>query len=320
MSQAPFVIQPRLTAMTLGYRNKNLIADAVARRIPVGSPLFKWSLIGLDTFLTPINDQVARKGRVQEVDWNSTEQTSSTEDHALQEAVPAWDREVALANAQYTGVTQDPEATASVLVTDLVAINREMRVASLWSNPANYAANQVTALAGTAQWDAFATSDPVGAIMAAMDSMIVRPNAAVTSQKILTVMRRHPKVVNAFYGGQANAGVAPLSFLLELLGLEKLNVGQSWINVAKRGQPVNMQYIWGNVFSLYVDNPLVNNPEDPGLTFGYTAQFGDRIAGTIPDPNIGMRGGNWVRVGEALKELIVAPMAGYLFTNVLSTG
>jgi hypothetical protein len=320
MSQAPFVIEARLSAMTLGYRNTNLIADQVARRIPVASSIFKWNQFSFDTFLTPANDQVGRKGRVNEVDWAATQQLSSVEDHALQDAVPNVDVENAAANLNVQGVSIDPQAISTMFVTDLVALNREIRVASLWQNPANYATANVITLAGTAQWDQFTTSDPVGDIMNALDAMLVRANVMVTSRKVLTTLRRHPKVVNAFYGDNANAGVAPTQFLADLLGLDRILCGDSWVNIAKKGQTPNLQRTWNNTVSLYVDNPMLNSTEDPGLTFGYTAQWGDRIAGTIADAQIGMRGGNWVRVGESLKELIVAPMAGTLFLSVLSTG
>jgi hypothetical protein len=321
MSQAPFVVQARLTAMTMGYRNKDLIADKVARRVPVSASVFKWNSFSFDTFTSPVNDQVGRKGRVNEVDWAATELTAATEDHALQEAVPNLDKENADANRGISGVAIDPEATATVLVSDLIALNREVRVASMWSNPANYAAGNSVVLSGTAQWDQTTTSDPIAAITDAMDAMLVRPNKAVTSRKVLTSLLRHPKVVNAYFGsGQTNAGIAPVSFLAELLGLDEINVGTSFVNLAKKGQAPNLTRVWGNMFSLYVDNNLVGTPQDPGLTFGYTAQWGDRISGPIPDANIGMRGGVWVRVGEAVKELIVANMCGYLFTNVLSTG
>ena len=53
------------------------------------------------------------------------------------------------------------------------------------------------------------------------------------------------------------------------------------------------------------------------MTFGYTAQFKDRVSGSIVDPDIGLRGGQRVRVGESVKELVVAKDAGYLFENVI---
>lgn len=54
------------------------------------------------------------------------------------------------------------------------------------------------------------------------------------------------------------------------------------------------------------------------MTFGFTAQSGSRVANSIADPDIGMRGGQRVRVGESVRELIVAGDCGYFFQNAVS--
>ena len=55
-----------------------------------------------------------------------------------------------------------------------------------------------------------------------------------------------------------------------------------------------------------------------GITFGFTAQWGTRIAGAVPDNRIGLRGGQRVRVGESVKELIIAPDLGYFIQNAVA--
>ncbi len=58
--------------------------------------------------------------------------------------------------------------------------------------------------------------------------------------------------------------------------------------------------------------------ERGGITFGLTAEEGTRRAGSIPDPHIGLDGGEIVKVGERVKELIIAPMAGYLIADAVA--
>ena len=55
-----------------------------------------------------------------------------------------------------------------------------------------------------------------------------------------------------------------------------------------------------------------------GTTFGFTAQWGGRISGSQFDGDIGLRGGQRVRVGESVKELITAPDLGYFFENAVA--
>ena len=54
------------------------------------------------------------------------------------------------------------------------------------------------------------------------------------------------------------------------------------------------------------------------ITFGLTAQWMTRIAGSTPDPKIGLLGGQRVRVGEFVKELVVANDVGYFIEDAVA--
>ena len=68
MSNAPFPIQPELTAIAIGYRNTRLIADAILPRIPVGTQEFKYLMYNLADGFTVPDTKVGRKGKVNEVE------------------------------------------------------------------------------------------------------------------------------------------------------------------------------------------------------------------------------------------------------------
>jgi hypothetical protein len=55
-----------------------------------------------------------------------------------------------------------------------------------------------------------------------------------------------------------------------------------------------------------------------GATFGFTAQWGSKVAGSIEDKDIGMRGGARVRVGESVAEVLCANDLGYFFQNAVA--
>ena len=67
---------------------------------------------------------------------------------------------------------------------------------------------------------------------------------------------------------------------------------------------------------LFYQNPAIT--PDQGISYGYTAQWGDRIAGSWDDKDIGMRGGVRARVGESVKELIPAGDLGYIFLSAIA--
>ncbi len=322
MSQAPFVIQPQLTAITLAYRNARMIADMVLPRYPVDSQTFKYSAYTLADAFTVPNTRVGRKSNTNQIDWSATETPASTNDYGLEMPIPQADILQAASIRKVTGVQSvDPQARASELLTDLVALDREQRVANLVFAAGSYAAANKATLSGTSQWSD-PTSDPIKVILAAFDTMMVRPNKGVIGRQVWSALSQHPKVIAAAYplGGNAASGgrLSSVDALAQLLELDQILIGEGWINSAKKGQGASMVRVWGKHASFYFDSPVPVGPTG-GMTFGITGEWGTRVAGTIEnDPDIGLRGGTRVRVGESVKELILANDAGYLFTNAVA--
>lgn len=318
MSQAPFVIQPRLTAITLAYRNLTLIADKVLPRIPVDSPVFKWSQYALGDAFTVPDTRVGRKGAVNEIDWTATEQTASTQDYGLDDVIPQDDINKAKAAQKTQGVYPiDPEARSTELLSDLVALGREVRVSQIVRSPASYPTANKRTLSGAAQWDQ-ATSTPIADITTARDSMILRPNKMVMGRRVFTALASNPQIVKAYNGTLGDAGIVPRQFIETLFEFDEIIIGEGWVNIAKKGQAPQLVRVWGTDAVMYYESPTLASTEGI-VTFGYTAEWGTRIAGVIEnDASIGLRGGTRVRVGESLKEVIAAGNVGYLFQNAVS--
>ena len=326
MAQAPFTVQPRLTAITLAYRNQAFIADQVLPRMPVDSSSFKWSKYTVADGFTIPDTRVGRKSKPNEIDWTATEQTSSTVDYGLDDAIPQADVQNAQAAQRTQGVMPiDPEARSTMLLSELVALDRENRVANGSSGVfvlGTYPSANRTTLSGTSQWSDFTNSDPLSAILSALDGCLIRPNIAVLGQAVWTKLRTHPKITAAIYAGGGNASVAGTAVarqaVADLLELEEVIVGPAWYNSAKPGQTASMARLWGKHASFLYRAPVMVSPTGT-VTFGFTAQWGDRIAGTIQqDPNIGLRGGTRVRVGESVQEVVAANDAAYFFQNAVA--
>jgi hypothetical protein len=316
---APFVIQQRLTAITVAYRNDELIADQVLPRVPVDSPEFKYSLYTKADGFTIPDTKVGRVGKPNQIDYSATEQASSVQDYGLELPVPFRDTLAAQSVQAVQGVQPiDPQARATELVTDLVALDREQRVSSLVFASGSYAGTNVSTLSGTSQWSDPVNSNPINDILTALDAMIVRANSLVLGQAVWTKLRQHPKVIQAIYGsGSAQqSGVVNRQQVAELLELKQLIVGKGWANTAKKGQTASYARLWGKNASLLYINPLTSTTRD--MSYGVTAQWGPRVAGTIEDENIGLHGGTKVRVGESVKELILANDTGYFFQNAVA--
>jgi len=314
----PFPIQSELTAITLAYQNRSLIADQVLPRTPVPSREFKWLQMGRDQMFTVPETTVGRKGQPNEVEFGGTEVGGFVRDYGLDDLVPNEDLQSAPAGF-------DPLGTAVTGISELIALDREKRVADLVFNLNTYPAANRTTLSGTSQWSDFTNSDPYSAIMTALDGMLMRPNIAVIGRLAFSRLRVHPKITAALApssngnSSTVNAAGAPATAqaIADLLELDQIIIGEAFINTAKPGQTASLSRCWGKHMAFLHQNPIASIRGN-AITFGFTAEWGNRVAGSMPEPKVGLRGAQRVRVGESVNELIVASDVGYYFQNVVA--
>lgn len=310
MAIRPFPIDPKLTAVAIAYRNPDmsLIADQVLPLTPTDQE-FKYLKYDMAQGFTVPDTKVGRKSAPTEVEFTATEVIDKCVDYGLDDLVPNEDIE-----ADNQGV--NPLGMATSYLTNLVQLAREQRVASLVFNTASFAAGNQAVLAGTSQWSDQTNSDPVAAIGDALDVPVMRPNIAVFGQVAWTKLRRHPKIVQAIMGTNQGAGMVSRQAFADFFELQDIYVGAGFANAAKKGQTASLARMWGkHAAFLYRDRAA--GPQ-AGVTFGFTAQFGNKIAGVMNEEKIGLTGSQRVRVGERVKEVICATDLGYWFQNAVA--
>lgn len=309
--QAPFPVDPKLTAVAVGYRNQAYIADQVLPRATVPSRLFKWWEYPVDESFNVTDTKVGRTGRTNEIEFRAEERDGSVDDFGLEDPIPQEDIDIGAT------VGYDPRTHATERLTDYIALGREVRAARLLFNPAVYPAGNKIQLATAAdRWDD-PTSDPVDDVLTGLDNCLVRPNIGVLGQKVWSKLRRHPRIAKAINANSGDEAVATRRAVADLLELEDIIVGQSRLNTARKGQPAALSQVWGNHASFIYRNRNFSF-RAPDFTFAATAQWGDKVAGSRPDPDIGLRGGERVRTGESVRELVIAGYAGYLIQDAVS--
>lgn len=309
MSKRPFPVDPHLTAIAIGFRNGAMIADQVLPRVIVGKSEFKYWKYDPAEQLTVPDTRVGRRGRVNEVSFSATEVTDSTDDFGLEDPIPQSDIDDAPAN-------HDVKGQATEGIANLIILDREVRTANVVFNPATYPAANKEALAGTDQFSDFANSDPLGVLSDALDAPLMRPNIMVIGRPAWSVLARHPQIVKAVHGNSGDAGIVARRAVADLLELEDVIVGESRVNTARKGQPANYQMCWGKHIALIHRDKNATNRQ--GATFGFTAQSGTRQAGSWEDKNIGLYGGQRVRVGESVKEVISAASFAYFIEDAVA--
>lgn len=318
----PFSQSPRYTQIAMAVKPEGMIADIVCPRVPVDSDKFIYTKADhLDYFTLP-DSNVGRTSQPNRVEFGATDVTESVTDQALDDFVPNRD----IKSAANSGGNYDPLTTAVEGIAVLLNMAREKRVADLYFNSATYATDLRTSLSDTDMWDNTA-SDPVDQLLAMFESMIVKPNLGIFGRRAWRRFRTHPKVVAmalnkgmAIAGGSEAAGILSQQQVAELLELKNIVIGETLFNAAKKGQPAAMQGLWTPTSAAFqrIDTNVRNVRNMAMPTFGFTAQWGTLFSGTIADATTGIEGGQLVRVGEYVKELVSFQEAGCLFQNTVA--
>lgn len=308
MSQSrPFPIDARLTGIALAYTNRELIGDLVLPRVPVGQQAFKWLRYDKGDRFTIPSTIVGRKGKPNEVEFGATEESGVVNDYGLDDVIPNDD--IASAPQGY-----DPLGNAVEGITDLILLDREVRVAAKVFATANHSGN--SALASGDEWND-PTSNPIEQIMDYLNTPLMRPNTLVLSGDSADALRIHPKIVKAVQGNSGDSGIVGLEAIASLFGLQRILTSRAIYNTAKPGQTLSFGQVWGSGKAAFLHlNPLANTRR--GFTWGFTAQWQGRVSGQMDEPTTGLRGARRVRVGESVNELIVGVDGGYLLTDVLA--
>ena len=246
------------------------------------------------------------------MDFTGEEITRETLDHGLELGLPQKDINNAPDNTNLLGLTTE-------MLTNLILLDREVRTARLVLDPAQYQGNSEV-VAATDRFDN-PSSSPLEYLLDVLDRPLIRPNTVTMGQKEWRCLRTHPAIVKAVHGNSGDSGAASREAVADLLEISNLYVGESLLNIAKPGQLAQMRSCWaGGVSLAYIDETAarVSGQVNGALTFGFTAQCGQRLAGSWFDKDIGLRGGERVRVGEEVLEVISAPCAGYLLVDVVT--
>lgn len=308
----PFPVNNEYTAVAIAYMNKTLIADEVLPITPV-SKKFTWIKHTKEEGFTPPDDKVGRKGQPNQVSFTGSEETSSTEDYALDDPIPQDD--IDANNIPGYDVT----GKSTEFLMNLLMLRREKRVADVVFNADTYPAGNKVTLTGTAQYSDYTNSTPMSDLLARLDVPLMRPNSLTYGNDAWRVFRQHPEVVEyvkSTGAGSDAKGMVSREQVAEALEVENIFVGQGWINIANKGQPANFVRVWGKHIAAFYRDTLAGPQR--GTTFGMTGQWGTRIAGQITDPDIGMRGGIRNRVGWSHKEIVTAADLGYFIQNAVA--
>jgi hypothetical protein len=321
MANAPFVESPQYTALALGYKNPEYLADLIMPS-PGGlvADTFSWDFFSAANFLSAPANEVGRTGSTPTVRFLAEQRTSFTKDYGYQSPVPRADQDKGEQQRSANYTSYDPKAVAADGLTELLMLAREVRVASLLGDIANH--GRVVTLTGTDVFDNGAS--PIQDIIEdARNKMPLPPTHLITNALIGSKIRTNANVVEAVRGTGAKKGNVSASDLAELFELDQVLLSRARFNPGQLNDPAAASFptrrVFGNWIALLHINPLSSLTGSVRQTWGMTARSKDKVAFEFFDPNQGVRGADILRVGEFCREVVCAPICGTLILNVLGT-
>jgi hypothetical protein len=317
-----------LQNVSLGFTNRQFIADLVAPRITVPRQSGLFRIWGKNRNVT--HETRWFPGTIPnaiETRWsNSTYFAELRKVRTL-----LLDTEVRSADADLRLQQRYTEN-----VTNTMALSREQRVATLFTTPGNYSAGQKITKAGGSEWDqaaVVATAQPLIDIMALVQKVAI--NAMVPANQ-LTVIIPEPVYLTALWQNAgilarvqySQRGVVTTDILKELLGVKDVIMAASMS--AGTGPEVadadvitgfTTTYLWGD--TVWVG--LVNEGQNDGVpsfarSFNWTEETGgqERQIRQYRAEDEG-READWIECKEAVGEQIVFADSGGIIINTLST-
>lgn len=234
---------PILTSLLLGLGQGTFIAEKLFPRLPqtlssvvlakLGKERLKRYSLRRAPGAQTKRVNIKYEGVVYSVDQYSVEVPMPRE--LIREA----DESRKLQVGNYLDVSRIAMTTAS----DILALDYEIEVATTATDPDNYAAGNVQALAGATKWSA-ATGTPVTDIRAAAEVIRkrvgVRPNKLILSADAFQAVSTNVEVRN--YLPSTQTGPATVEQLKTIFNVPEIVVGDAvWVDQNDEGQDV-----WGN--------------------------------------------------------------------------
>ncbi len=238
-----------LSQMAIGYFQDTGIARLIAPVVPVEKQGDLYSIFSRADALRTEEDKRSPDTEANKITRSISSDQYYCQNYALKYPVTLEDRE----NADPV-FRQNLINNAAEYVMDKLLLSWEVRVAGIVNNTAS-----VGSSAGVgSEWDAAASSDPIGDMETAMDNVQdltgLRPNRVVMGLDAWRSLKRNTSVRDLIFG--ATGGGSPQrnvtrSQVAAALEVEQVLVGAAYRNTANEAQAETLEKVWGDNVTCY---------------------------------------------------------------------
>jgi hypothetical protein len=227
-----------LTNISVGWSNDALVGENLFPTVKVRKQADKYYTFGREAWLPEAGDYRAPGTEANEIPGVGVSlDTYYAQEHALQIAVTDEERE-------NVDSPMSPDRDGTELVTNKILLGREKAMHDLVVDTTQYASDMTVTLSGTAQWDQFATSDPIVDVKLGRRAMhrhaFLDPNVGIFPYQVMTTLEDHPDFVDRIK--YAERSVITQDIIGQLLGLSNIIV--PGVGIATDASLVP-SYLWG---------------------------------------------------------------------------
>jgi hypothetical protein len=297
-----------MSSISVQYQNDEYIGARLMPDVTVGKLSDVYYIYPKRDRLAAPDDKIGPKGSANEISETRSTATYSCLPYGLKDYVDA----LTLAN-QDAPLNEMMDVVESV--TDLMDLNKEIRIASALTTSGNYSGNTTTA--GT-KWDTASggtiVKDMQDAKAACWTGRGAGKMIGFCSLSVWNVIARNPAILDLF---KYNAsGLALPKQVAGYFGLDDILVGAARKDTANAGQTASYSRIWGDVFGMV---RVASSPGIRNAAWGYTfVMGGQRRTDVWFDNTLGTEGGYYGRVTTKEDHKVVAGDTGYLLTSVIT--
>ncbi len=318
MPQASGLYQsPLLSQIAVDYKNRSYVADQVLTPVSVPKMLGQYLLWDQSVTFKRQKTEMAQNATANMLDVSASKQTFSLKTKAIQALIDELERD------------QAPEAQIEMMKTikcqNAILLEREIEVAAQLCSAS--VITQTEDLGGSDCWS-HADGTPISDVMAASDTLPIRPNTLVLGRDSWSALRTNAQILAALNWGGVSPGTATTAQVAGLLDIDRIIIGDAFVDTAAEGIAADKELIWqesgggGMALLCYVTasppSPLMDSP-----TLGYIPTLGGGAPTTRvyrwTDSNVGTGGGaTHIKAETAYGVLVSAPSMGFLWTSVVS--
>lgn len=300
-------IDPILSNHARGYTNDEFIGTQLLPYVDIANRSMKVIRFGKDAFRRYIDTRRAPGSQTRRIQFGYESDPVSLRQESLEAQVPYELQEDA---GKVPGI--DLAKTSIESVQDIIGLGREVEIANMVRDPANYKPNNQTAFTGSDKWSdpASKPKDDIKEAKEAVRRMIGRyPNMLVLGPSAFNALDGHPAIAEKFKYTSSDSITAEM--LAKYFNVEKVLIGKAVALDENASDDDAANDVWGNDAVLaYV--PKGTNYMVP--SFGYTY----RLQGypIVEQPYEERQTKSWIYpTTEEYRPYITGAEGGFLFKD-----